>query len=639
EIEEETAKLESYRQLKAPVEPVAAVREPAMTRTPTGSKPPVVPSAARRSTQGMPAVGNTRPPPPPTRTSQQMPVLSPQQQAITAPTGKVGRRQVESGDLAWDDDELETQIYDNPEDDPRNQPKPVQPEARARPGGQSGKQASIPLSAPPTPAPELAASPAATLTGTGPDLSSLVSTAKGWEAGPLPGTNGSSSHGSTVPPPFANGSGRGPTPAAPPLSPYAAPIPSIPQSRETAAPVRLVSNPEQMFDPMASFGSGMLARKGPRQAKSKSVVYLAVGGAAVAVIAVIVVITMTGGNKTHPIASAGSDAPAVVAGDQMTGFDLYVVPGGVTTWRLDGESRTDKLPSRIRGIAPGEHQVSIDAPPGFMSQNEPVSVEAGKPSKVEITLKPIEGISGDFESTPPGAKVSLIIDGNRQPLGDSPQKAPLDPRKTYQVLFEKDGYVSVNKPIVFTGALDEKVVVNLEKAGAATVAEAGSAEVATHPVTNPIPNPVTHPVTHPANPVTHPASGGTVVHPASGPASGAEKVAANPLPGEKSGGEKSGGEKTNAKTGGEKTGGEKVASGGGEGTLLIGSKPPCDIFIDGSSTGLHTPAKDIKLPAGKHKVTLVNNEFSLKETFTVEIKPDAPNKVIKDFSAKINPAP
>ena len=39
-------------------------------------------------------------------------------------------------------------------------------------------------------------------------------------------------------------------------------------------------------------------------------------------------------------------------------------------------------------------------------------------------------------------------------------------RKQYYVLFEKQGYVSVNRPIVFTGSNEEKLVVNLEKAGA-----------------------------------------------------------------------------------------------------------------------------------------------------------------------------
>ena len=625
EIEEETAKLETYRQLKAPVETQPG---PAVARTATGSKPPALPGAQRRSTSSTAAVGGTKPPPPPSsgRLSAQMPAISPQ--TTTAPTGKIGKHHADGGDLAWDNDELETQIYDNPEDDPKNQ----QRAAKGKPGGPVHQP--LPLALPAvTPAPELlsaAPSPAATLTGAGgPDLSSLVSTAKGWAGGPAPqlgplaGANGH--HGNPQLPPFANGSGKGSSPAAPfteTLSPFAAPIPSIPQPRETAAATRLVSVAEPVFDPMASFGAGMLARKHGGADKNKKLMYLAVGGAVAAVALVLVIISLTG-TKKPVIATAGSATdrsatPPVVAGDQNTGFDLYVLPGGVTTWRLDGESRTDKLPSRIRGISPGSHQVSIDAPPGFMSQNMPISVDLGKSQKIDIALKPIEGINGTFESTPPGAAVSLIIDGKRSALGNSPAKSPLDPRKAYQVLFEKPGYVSVNRPIVFTGSLDEKVVVNLEKAGGAIVAEAGSAapnpgagSAAIHAVTPVAATPpVQHPVAHPVAPVTHPVATGSGEHITSG--GGA------PLPGEKTG---------------SGDGEKPVAS--GQGTLLVGSKPPCDIFIDGSSTGLHTPAKDIKLAVGRHKVTLVNNEFGIRETFTVDIKADAIEKAIKDYSDKI----
>ena len=177
EIEEETAKLESYRQLKAPVEPPPArVAHGDVVETAGDAE------CARRSTQGMAAVGGTKPPPPPSaRMSQQMPAIS-SQQAITAPTGKVGRREADSGNLAWDDDELETQIYDNPEDDPKHpahQPQgqveadEVDPavgtagDACARNGrGVSRSDADR----------------------QGPDLSSLVSTAKGWEPGPCRAT-------------------------------------------------------------------------------------------------------------------------------------------------------------------------------------------------------------------------------------------------------------------------------------------------------------------------------------------------------------------------------------------------------------------------------------------------------------------
>jgi eukaryotic-like serine/threonine-protein kinase len=597
EIEDETAKLESYRQLKAPAEIVAPI--PSVARTGTPTKPPATP---RRATAAMASVGSggTKPPPPPTRMSQQM-------AAVTSPTAKLGKPKLDSGELSWDDDELETQIYDDPEEGNAAGASKSQPKAARAPSPQ------FPLSAPPPPstAPAILASePPDTLKGHGPDLSSLVSTARGWEGGAIPGA--SPTNGTTKPPPFANGSGKGPAPADPIASALAMPPPVVP--RESIASRRLVSQNEGMFDPMASvtapmasssFGSGVLARK---RTKNRGALYIAVGGAALAVVAVVVVIAMTGDKKPTKVADStptkGSAAPATsqAPSDPATGFDLYVYPAGVTTWRLDGETRTDKLPSRIRGITAGPHQVAIDAPPGFMSQNQAVAVDLGKAQKVEIQLLPIAGIHGNFESTPPGAIVSLIVDGKKEALGASPAKSPLDPRKTYQVLFEKPGYVSINRPVVFTGALEEKVDVNLEKAGAVAVAD-------NTPVQPPPPTPVVqtppvvnHPISHPA--VQHPA----VEHPI---ATTEPTEATQPKP----------------------------SAGGGEGTLLLGSKPPCDILVDGSSTGLHTPQRDLKLSAGKHKITLVNNDLGIKETFMVDIKADQVEKQIKDYSDRIKQAP
>ncbi len=110
EIDEETAKLESYRQLKAPTDPPK----------PPPTKPP--PSGNLRKTAAM---GSVPPPPPSVRTSQQVPV-----QAGAAPSG---RGQGPGGDdLSWDDDELETQIYDNPEDEARKK-RPANPTNRGIP--------------------------------------------------------------------------------------------------------------------------------------------------------------------------------------------------------------------------------------------------------------------------------------------------------------------------------------------------------------------------------------------------------------------------------------------------------------------------------------------------------------------------
>jgi eukaryotic-like serine/threonine-protein kinase len=626
EIEEETAKLESYRQLKAPAS--ADPQLPMGGRVPAGSRPPTSAASPRARDSGQQAAlrhsgqhKTVPPPPPPTaRVSQQMPIVKPTEPP-TQPVHARGRNKDDSGQLAWDEDELETQIYDNPEEDIKNR--------AARGSNKSGGMPAISHGAAPPSAAAVAAAAVApgsssssssssplpvagadAAPGAGPDLSSLVSTARGWD-GPRPSSpTGSPTNGSSVsPPPSVLATGPHQAPAEDPLAALAATYSAQPAiARDLPAP--RLSPPEPLFDPMASFGSGMLARGAGSGRKGKGTLWIAVGGAAVAVVAVVVVIAMTGGDTKQAPAASGTDtaaesgAVAAVAGDQDTGFDLYVVPAGTFTWRLDGEARTDRLPSRIRGIAPGQHTVAIDAPPGFMSANLPITVEAGKAQKVEIVLQPLD-IVAEFASDPPGAMVSLIVDGKRETLGPSPATAKLDPRKTYQVLFEKQGFVSINRPIVFTGTAKEAVAVVLEKAGGSSSSSSAAAAVASQtPVTRP--EQARTPKTTPATTVAKAEPRETRIEPTEKKAETSEKkVESTP------------------------------AAAKGQGTLLLGSKPPCDIYINGKDTGLQTPQRDIKLSSGKHKITLVNNEFGIKETFVVDIKADTVEKQIKDYSDRI----
>jgi serine/threonine protein kinase len=554
EIEEESAKLESYRQLKAPTELPQAIG-----RTPAGTRPPPVTAPLRKQT----ATSGTKPPPPPNRSGQvpQVPA-SPAVAAPPAAAKKSGPERDELG-LSWDDDELETQIYDDDTDATASQKKTTKTTPPGSPV--AARPTTLGAAVPPPP-------------GSGPDLSSLVSTAKGWDGAPkLPPPNGSNG---TKPPVVA--------------SEY----PVV--KREAFAATKLVqSEPEPAFDAMASVGHGMLARTPRRRSSSSNLVYIAVGGAAIAALAAVAIIVVTSRKKDTKLAAPASAPTQAVAGDSNTGFDLYVNPSGTVTWRLDGEARTDKMPSRIRGIAPGAHNVAIDAPAGFMSQNQPVTVELGRAHKVEIVLQPLD-ITGRFDSQPPGATVSLITDGQRDTLGVAPQTSKLDPRKSYQVLFEKPGYVSVNKPVMFGGSTEEKVIVNLEKAGAAVVPSAS---------------------VHPSGPITHPDP---VVQVAKSdpPKAVTSKADANPSvdPAPKAEPPKT----------------DTLPKPAGNGTLLLSSKPPCDVFIDGKETGEHTPHKFDALPAGKHKITLVNNEFGIKDTFTVDVKADTVEKpTIKDYMSQV----
>jgi hypothetical protein len=537
---------------------------------------------------------------------------------------KTGEQPAEGG-LSWDDDELETQIYDNPEDKAAATVDVAVKRTSKSTSSQMPLQAAPP---PPAPAPVPAPPPPAPMSA-GPDLASLSSTMKGWEATKDVAPPAPTKEASPIPSKLANGSKPKEDPLAalaasyaPPAapnsliaqpSPFAATAASASGGLPMIPPNAKLTPPEPLFDPMSSFGSGMLGRQGATKREgANNKLFLAIGGAAVAVVAVVVIIAMTGGNKDKktPVADktaapAQPVAAAATNDDPNTGFDLYVNPPGMLTWKLDGEARTSKLPGRVRGITPGVHKVEIDAPAGYMSQNQTITVESGKAPKVDIVLQPLD-IAGAFTSEPAGATVSLIVDGKRETVGQSPAKMKLDPRKTYQVLFEKPGYVSVNKPIVFTGATEEPIAVTLEKAGSPTPIAA----VAPVQKTNPPIQKIEPPKVEKTGPVTRPEKTETAK---------VEKVEA-PKP-----------DKT------ELPKPEKAVAEtkGGEGTLLLGSKPPCDIYIDGKATGLQTPQRDIKLASGKHKVTLVNNEFGIKESFSVDIKADATEKQIKDYSDRI----
>lgn len=72
------------------------------------------------------------------------------------------------------------------------------------------------------------------------------------------------------------------------------------------------------------------------------------------------------------------------------------------------------------------------------------------------------------------------------------------------------------------------------------------------------------------------------------------------------------------------------------GVLMIGSKPPCRILIDGKDTGLTTPQREVRVPAGRHTITLVNTEFGIAHASTVTIAGGRKAKLIRDLSAAID---
>ncbi len=70
------------------------------------------------------------------------------------------------------------------------------------------------------------------------------------------------------------------------------------------------------------------------------------------------------------------------------------------------------------------------------------------------------------------------------------------------------------------------------------------------------------------------------------------------------------------------------------GILMVSTKPPCEILIDGKATGLVTPQRGIELPVGSHKVTFINEEMSIKKSFLVKVTAEKASKLIRDMMPK-----
>lgn len=74
---------------------------------------------------------------------------------------------------------------------------------------------------------------------------------------------------------------------------------------------------------------------------------------------------------------------------------------------------------------------------------------------------------------------------------------------------------------------------------------------------------------------------------------------------------------------------------GDPGVLMLAAKPPCDILIDGKNTGLKTPQRVLRLPPGKHKVTLINEEHDLRDSFRVSIQSGKKTRIVRDMTSKL----
>jgi len=281
-------------------------------------------------------------------------------------------------------------------------------------------------------------------------------------------------------------------------------------------------------------------------------------------------------------ASASAVTPPNLAASTVT--TVVTPPNLVAATAPSPAADVPALPSTTTAPAP----IPAPATPSITTP-APTAAIAKRPAFVDVRL----------DSKPVGATVMLVDRGKQTFLGTTPISTAVDPTRAYDVVF---AYPNRQTQIEH---LDPKATARL------SVVLGRPGTRATPELAKPVAAPTEAAPAKVAK-VAKAAKAAKIVEPAwEAPApiaATATKLEAAPA--------------ADARA-------EKAV--GGNGLLMISSKPPCEIHVDGKPTGLMTPQRALPLSAGKHRITLVNPAQKIRKSLAVEITANASTKVIQDL--------
>ena len=267
-----------------------------------------------------------------------------------------------------------------------------------------------------------------------------------------------------------------------------------------------------------------------------------------------------------PEGGAGT-TPRVAAGG-TGGFTLTSTPPGATVY-VDGTRIPGTTPITASDLSAGSHAVRVEMD-GRGTWQDNVVVVAGETVSVPSVTLGVAEVLVRFASTPPGASVVLVGPSRERRLGVTPTEVDVDmAHGPYTVRMTLDGHTDWSEPLQVNGTATElDVNATLQRAG-------------------------------------RPTTGGAVASNGTTPTMTADTT-------------EMGG--TTAPVAMEEPAEVMAASGGtGPGTLRINTRPWSQVYVDGRLIG-NTPQMNISLPAGSHRVTLVNPDFNIRQSVSVTIE-------------------
>ena len=250
-----------------------------------------------------------------------------------------------------------------------------------------------------------------------------------------------------------------------------------------------------------------------------------------------------------------------------TGFSITSNPVGAKVF-VDGNELPQRTPITVSDLTPGAHTIRLEMD-GRAGWESTVNVTAGQVMALQPVTLGQARVAVRFLSDPSGAEVTLRRGTDRRSLGDTPTRSDIDlSGGAWTIEMERTGYQTWTQTLSVPAG-EEVFTVEAELERTERIATSD-------PVMRPIMRPYMRPDSR-MDPVV-------IMR---------DPVMMDPVM-------------------------TMVAAMGGNGTLRINSRPWSQVYVDGRMIG-NTPQMSIQLSAGRHRVSLVNPDFDIRKTITVNI--------------------
>jgi serine/threonine protein kinase len=296
----------------------------------------------------------------------------------------------------------------------------------------------------------------------------------------------------------------------------------------------------------------------------------------------------------------------IFGGAEPGNVHFATVPNKVSVAVDDQPVTSTTSPFVLAQLTPNvTHTISVSQP-GYRPWSTKVELQSGQ--TLQLPTVKLERIESGFaiDSDPPGA--SVLVDG--QKLGETPARLIDLPPGEHTVRLEREGHSPWDSVLhVSTGTVLPLQTVSLQALPAAPVAGGRSRSSASSGTLSATDASARHRTREPSD--SDDTSEPTLTHTSHRTSSSSSNQPSAPEPAAPS---------ATAEPAPAAAAPTPSASASGPGTLRVNSRPWAQVFVDGKLIGV-TPQRSISLPAGPHTLLLVNDEFSIRKTVEIEIKP------------------